>query len=93
MPSRAKKRKRSATRKIHNNCIENARPNGFAVQLQVEYQGRSGMVENARHENLLSPKIPNIVLATRFHLVKRILYTVSSLPELKEEKSEVMIFS
>ena len=69
-------------RKIHNNCLENARPNGFAVQLHAEHQGLSGVVDNDRHKNLLSPKIPNIVLTTRFHLVKRILYTVSNLPEL-----------
>jgi hypothetical protein len=87
-----KKRKRSATRKKHNNCPENARPNGFVAQLLT---GISGFFRSGRRistKNLLSPKIPNIVLTTHSNLVKRILYTVFNSPQLNETQTQAAIF-
>jgi hypothetical protein len=47
----------------------------------MEYQSTLCPAETGQAVNLPSPKIPNIVLTTHFHIVKRILYTVFNLTE------------
>jgi len=73
--------KKEKVRNAEKNITTALKTPARTVSRAVSNNGRSeasGRRDKREQKNLLSPKIPNIVLTTHPNLVKRILYTVSN---------------